>query len=110
MFHILRPPSAATLIKRQLARADSDFLEAAANAEHWAALADMLARRRERLASYLRPPEPPPCVSAQPVTTPGLSSQPESASIVSTGATSAEPVDTAGVQPNAALSAAPPRG
>lgn len=59
MFHILRRPTSATLIQRQLADADRDFLDACQQAEYWTAMADMLARRRERLQGYLKPAAAP---------------------------------------------------
>ncbi len=68
MFHILRRPNVKTLITRQLAEADREFLQAVANAEHWAAIADMLARRRERLQSYLEP-KCEPAETAKPLET-----------------------------------------
>ncbi len=76
MFHILRRPNVKTLITRQLAEADREFLQAVANAEHWAAIADMLARRRERLQSYLEP-KCEPAETAKPL---DLSFRPENAS------------------------------
>ena len=58
MFHILRRPTSATLIQRQLAEADADFLDACKQAEYWTAQTDMLARRRTRLQGYLSAPLP----------------------------------------------------
>ncbi len=59
MFHILRPPPTATLIQRTLAETDRDLLHAIAQAEYWAAIADMLARRQARLRGYLPPADAP---------------------------------------------------
>lgn len=73
MFHIFRRPTSATLIQRELAEADRDFLKATANAEYWSAIADMFARRRERLQGYLRPQVPPVPDNWPSITDPGAS-------------------------------------
>ena len=87
MFHILRRPTAATLIQRQLAESDRLFLDAVAAAEFWAAQAAMLARRRARLQGYL---EPPQCSLAPTMEPKAAPSQPEGGSTAaSPGATSA---------------------